>query len=268
MARGVPFLLALRPLVGLLVPLALLLIATLVVAAPSARADHGPETTEETAWEEGEDEFGWEDEVEATVEETPAPVAPVAPPAPAAPPIPARDDVFWPEDEAPAPLPAEPAPAPAPVIELPPLVTSRTVKGKVARLRTDGKAAIPRSAPKRVKEIIAAANQIVGKPYKWGGGHARLIDKGYDCSGAVSYALIRAGLLNSPLVSGSLAKWGQKDAGRHVAVYANKGHVYMEVAGLRLDTSPVADPTGGKGPRWRPVIGRRAGFHARHPLGL
>ena len=154
---------------------------------------------------------------------------------------------------------------PEPVL---PAVHESIVKGRVARMRTDGKAAVPRGAPKQVRNLIRAANQIVGKPYKWGGGHASLVDRGYDCSGAVSYALIKIGLLNAPLVSGSLARAYAGGAGRYVAVYANKGHVYMEIAGLRLDTSSVGDPAGRQGVRWRPLIGKRAGFSTRHPLGL
>jgi cell wall-associated NlpC family hydrolase len=151
---------------------------------------------------------------------------------------------------------------------LPTIPVTRTIAGKVAELRTDGKAAIPRGAPKVVQAVIAAANRIIGKPYKWGGGHAKLIDKGYDCSGSVSFALIGAGLLASPMVSGTLAHWDAAGNGRWISVYANNGHVYMEVAGLRLDTSPVGDATGRMGVRWRPLIGRRTGFHTRHPLGL
>jgi len=151
---------------------------------------------------------------------------------------------------------------------LPTIPVVRTVPGKLAQLRRDGRAAIPRGAPKRVQALIAAANRIVGKPYKWGGGHAKLVDAGYDCSGAVSYALIGAGLLASPMVSGTLARWAARGDGRWLSIYANKGHVYLEVAGLRLDTSPVGDGTRLDGVRWRPVIGRRAGFSARHPLGL
>lgn len=162
------------------------------------------------------------------------------------------------------------APAPAVLPVLPPVIVprGRTVRGKVAYVRADGKAAIPRSAPKRVRAIIAAANQIVGKPYKWGGGHAKLVDRGYDCSGAVGYVLIRAGQLPGVMVSGQFARWASAGAGRWVSVHANAGHVYMEIAGLRLDTSPVADPGGRGGVRWRPVIGRRPGFHTRHPAGL
>jgi cell wall-associated NlpC family hydrolase len=144
----------------------------------------------------------------------------------------------------------------------------RTVPGRVARLRTDGRAAIPRSAPATVKRAIAAANIIIGKPYKWGGGHARLVDSGYDCSGAVGYSLIRSGLLGGSMTSGMLARWARAGDGRWISVHANRGHVYMEIAGLRLDTSRVGDPAGRSGVRWRPVIGRRTGFHTRHPAGL
>lgn len=165
-----------------------------------------------------------------------------------------------------------PLPTGIPVLpEVPPVlpaVHEAIVKGTHARMRTDGKAAIPRAAPQVVRSIIRAANQIVGKPYVWGGGHGKLVDRGYDCSGTVSYALIRAGLLRSPLVSGDLAKTYSPGTGRYVTVYANAGHVYMEVAGLRLDTSSVGDPGGHSGVRWRPAIGRRAGFRVRHPAGL
>jgi cell wall-associated NlpC family hydrolase len=160
----------------------------------------------------------------------------------------------------------EPVVDPALLVPVP--SARRTVPGRVARVRTDGRAAIPRSAPARVKQAIAAANQIVGRPYKWGGGHARLFDTGYDCSGAVGYALIRSGLLSGSMTSGMLARWAAAGDGRWISVYATRGHVYMEIAGLRLDTSSVGDPAGRSGVRWRPVIGRRAGFHARHVVGL
>jgi cell wall-associated NlpC family hydrolase len=180
---------------------------------------------------------------------------------------------------APAPVPASelvPLPRtpraphlpPAPVLPEVPIPTTATIPGTRALVRADGKAAIPRGAPKRIRTVIAAINQIVGRPYKWGGGHARLIDRGYDCSGAVGYGLIGAGLLAGPMVSGQLAHWESSGPGRWMTVYATRSHVYMEVAGLRLDTSPVADPTPRSGVRWRPAIGRRPGFHARHPVGL
>ena len=189
------------------------------------------------------------------------------------PPAPDTEDWAPPVEEPlplPAPLPSSPAPQPAPpeIPVLPAIPPTKMVPGTVAQLRTDGKAAIPRGAPKRVRALIASANRIVGKPYKWGGGHARIADTGYDCSGTVSYALIGSGLLAGPMVSGSFARWSEAGDGRWLTVYANKGHVYLEAAGLRLDTSPVGDPRGGSGPRWRPLIGKRRGFSVRHPAGL
>jgi hypothetical protein len=186
------------------------------------------------------------------------PVTPAPAPTPAVPTTPAVPPR--------APHPGDDTLDPTPALPLVPV--TRTVPGTVARLRTDGRAAIPRGAPQRVQSLIAAANRIVGKPYKWGGGHAKLVDAGYDCSGAVSYALIGGGMLGSPMVSGTLAKWQAGGGGKWLSIYANKGHVYLEVAGLRLDTSPVGDPRGRNGVRWRPVIGRRVGFHARHVVGL
>lgn len=173
---------------------------------------------------------------------------------------------WLPEDDA-TDEPAEPEPADDPD-ELLPIRPVQFVPGREARLRTDGKAAIPRGAPKRVRRLIAAANAIVGKPYKWGGGHGRLIDRGYDCSGAVSYALIGGDLLGSVRNSGGFRHWGNAGPGRWVTTYSTRNHIYLEVAGLRLDTSNVGDWNGERGPRWRPVIGRRPNFHVRHPAGL
>jgi cell wall-associated NlpC family hydrolase len=177
------------------------------------------------------------------------------------------DGQYVPPGATPTPAPTV-APAPTAVPTVAPPATTPTVPGSVARLRANGKAAIPRRAPQSVRAVLAAGNRIVGKPYKWGGGHAKLVDSGYDCSGTVSYALIRAGLLTAPLVSGTFAHWGAKGIGTWITIYANADHVYMEVAGLRLDTSAVSDPGGGDGPRWRPVIGHRRGFRTRHVLGL
>src|SRR4051794_13626246 len=143
-----------------------------------------------------------------------------------------------------------------------------TVSGKTAMIRRNGLAAIPKGAPARVRAIIRAANQIIGKPYKWGGGHGRLFDSGYDCSGSVSYALIRSGILGYPMVSGSLAHWGAGGKGKYVTIYANKSRVYMEVAGLRLDPSSVGARGGKGGVRWRPPIGKRFGFAVRHVGGI
>lgn len=133
----------------------------------------------------------------------------------------------------------------------------------------DGRATAPPGAPAIVKRVIAAADQIDGRPYVWGGGHLSFTSKGYDCSGAVSYALHGAGLLTTTMVSGQLASWGEPGVGRWVTVYANDEHVFMVVAGLRFDTRE--DRPGISGPRWKmakpdPRILEQ--FAARHPAGL
>jgi hypothetical protein len=134
----------------------------------------------------------------------------------------------------------------------------------------NGKAIAPSNAPDKVKKVIAAANKIVEKPYRYGGGHGKWNDSGYDCSGTVSFALHGADLLDSPLDSGSFMSWGRGGAGKWITVYANSGHAFMMVAGLRLDTG-YRDDWGAKhgakpgtGPRW----GKKRdtdGFVARHP---
>jgi hypothetical protein len=139
--------------------------------------------------------------------------------------------------------------------------------GSTARI-VAGRAIPPAAAPEPVKEAILRANDLIGKPYRWGGGHASFRAAGYDCSGAVSYALHGGGLLTSPLDSSSLERWGDAGPGRWVTVYTNPGHAYMAIAGIRLDTSPAGDPTGLRGPRWRPLRVSNAGFHTRHPDGL
>jgi hypothetical protein len=131
-----------------------------------------------------------------------------------------------------------------------------------------GRAIPPAGAPEPVKAAILRANDLIGKPYRWGGGHRSFTAGGYDCSGAVSYALHGGGLLSSPLDSSSFLRWGDAGAGRWVTVYTNPGHAYMAIAGIRLDTSSAGDPAGLRGPRWRPLRTSNAGFSRRHPAGL
>jgi cell wall-associated NlpC family hydrolase len=141
-------------------------------------------------------------------------------------------------------------------------------KGAYAKLRANGRtAAAPKAAPKPIKAMIRAANSITRKPYKWGGGHARWYDRGYDCSGATSFILRAGGYVNYPMASGDLAKWGAKGAGNWVRIYANKTHVFMVIAGLRFDTSAYG-AGGGDGPRWRSTVRPTGGFKLRHPAGL
>ena len=130
----------------------------------------------------------------------------------------------------------------------------------------NGRAIPPANAPAAVKQVIAAANKIRTKPYIWGGGHGRWWDSGYDCSGAVSFALHGGKLISAPEPSGSLESWGSAGRGRWITVYANAGHAYAVIAGLRWDTAGV---TNGTGPRWHKSTKAAASgpFIARHPLG-
>lgn len=147
--------------------------------------------------------------------------------------------------------------------------TTQLTPEQTATILPTGYAAAPESAPQEVKDAIAAANEIVGKPYVYGGGHnARFLSRGYDCSGTVSYALHGADLLNKPLDSSSFMRWGAKGPGTWFTIYTNPSHAFMVIAGLRLDTSAAGDPSGAKGPRWRPVLRNTKGFTARHPVGF
>jgi cell wall-associated NlpC family hydrolase len=128
-----------------------------------------------------------------------------------------------------------------------------------------GIALAPPDAPEAVQKVINNANMIVGRPYVWGGGHASFYSYGYDCSGSVSFALFGGGLIPEPLTSGALEGWGEAGPGKWITVYANAGHTFMEIAGLRWDT--VGDARG-TGPRWHLMPTSTAGFVARHPPGL
>ncbi len=138
--------------------------------------------------------------------------------------------------------------------------TASTGKPGKAKLSPSGKAIPPTNAPKRVVKAIKAGNKIRRKPYRYGGGHGSFKDRGYDCSGAVSYLLRGGKMLRSPLDSSGLMRWGRKGKGRWITVYAHGGHAYVVVAGLRFDTSG----TGGKGPRWQNDKRSSRGFTARH----
>ena len=129
----------------------------------------------------------------------------------------------------------------------------------------NGRAVAPRNAPVAVKRAIAAANNIQGLPYKWGGGHARLNDSGYDCSGATSYVLRNAGLLNGQMPSRGFLKYGRRGHGKWISVYARNGHVFLVIAGLRFDTHGQHRQDG---PRWRMDSRSGKGHVIRHPAGL
>jgi septal ring factor EnvC (AmiA/AmiB activator) len=162
------------------------------------------------------------------------------------------------EAAAAAPDPATVA-APAPSVPAP--------SGETATLNPDGSATAPASAPQQVKDVIAAANAIRDKPYLWGGGHGSFEASGYDCSGAVSYALHGGGFLSSPLDSTGFMSWGESGVGNWITVYANSGHAYAMIAGLRWDTSD----SGGDGPSWADYSSsweQSQSFTATHPAGF
>jgi cell wall-associated NlpC family hydrolase len=140
--------------------------------------------------------------------------------------------------------------------------TPKSGKAGKAKLLKNGKAVPPDNAPRRVVRAIKAANEIRKTRYEWGGGHGDFKDNGYDCSGAVSYMLHGGRMLKTPMTSGALAGWGKKGKGDWISVYANSGHTYAVVAGLRWDTS------GGPGPRWHKSKRSRAGYKVRHYRGL
>jgi len=147
----------------------------------------------------------------------------------------------------------EAAPAPTPV-----------AAGEEATIGPDGLAIAPAGAPEAVRAIIAAGNEIHATPYKYGGGHAKWRDSGYDCSGSMSYALHGAGLLKRALDSTGFMSWGEAGRGTWVTTYANAGHSYMVVAGLRFDTSGRASASS----RWQTVMRSARGYTVRHPTGL
>jgi peptidoglycan hydrolase CwlO-like protein len=134
--------------------------------------------------------------------------------------------------------------------------------GESAHVISESEASAPASAPPAVQEAISAANSIATTPYIWGGGHGSFESSGYDCSGAVSFALHGGGFLESPLDSTGLETWGEPGPGKWITVYANASHAWMVIAGIAFDT------VGGPGPRWHdPWVDSPEGFIARHPAG-
>jgi cell wall-associated NlpC family hydrolase len=174
-----------------------------------------------------------------------------------------------------APAPAPPVPAPAPAAPAPATggaaygVASQPMIAGVAAQIVNGVAYAPDQAPDQVKQAIWAANQIVGLPYRLGGGHKlAFTDHGYDCSGTVSFALHGGSLLARPRDSSSFLRYGAAGRGKWITVYTNPGHAFVVIAGLRLDTSAAGDPSGLSGPRWRPNLRSTRGYRARHPIGF
>jgi hypothetical protein len=138
--------------------------------------------------------------------------------------------------------------------------------GESATLGADGLAVAPASAPPAVQQVIAAANAIVGKPYRYGGGHGQWEDSGYDCSGSESYALHGANLISRPMDSTEFMSFGQAGAGTWITSYANSGHSFLVVAGLRFDTG--YNDSSSSGPKWNTKMRPSDGYTVRHPEGL
>ena len=136
--------------------------------------------------------------------------------------------------------------------------------GKTALLQ-NGIAYAPRRAPAAVHRAIAAGNRLQNKPYKWGGGHAVLNDRGYDCSGAVSYVLREAGLMSGHMSSRGFLNYGEPGSGKWITLYVINGHVFLTVAGLRIDTGWGG---GRRGPRWQTGSRPGKGHIMRHPPGF
>lgn len=187
-------------------------------------------------------------------------------------PAPKKEKAEEPEQAAPVEEPTEqadetivePDPVPEAVQDLP--KSSASTKDVLAKAEVlkNGVALPPLEAPPEVRAIFEAGNTIARSPYKWGGGHGKWQDNGYDCSGSVSYALAAAGLLNAPLASGPLMQWGKPGKGKWITIYTNPGHVFMVVAGVRFDT--VA--RGQTGSRWINSMTDTSGYVARHPEGF
>jgi cell wall-associated NlpC family hydrolase len=141
-----------------------------------------------------------------------------------------------------------------------------TASTNQATLTAGGLAVAPIGAPAAVQEVIAAGNSIARLPYRYGGGHATYEDTAYDCSGSISYVFAAAHLLDHTVVSGALENWGAAGAGKWITVFANAGHTFMYVAGLRFDTVALAET----GSRWsnRSATESLGSFSVRHPVGL
>ena len=138
-----------------------------------------------------------------------------------------------------------------------------------ATVGNDGLATIPLTAPPKLRAMIVAGNHVARKPYVYGGGHGGgpegvFTDSAYDCSGSISYALASAGFIKTPMASGGLAKFGKPGPGKWVSIYADEGHAFMVVAGLRFDTSGRSK----RDTRWQADGRSPGGLTVRHPPGL
>jgi hypothetical protein len=138
------------------------------------------------------------------------------------------------------------------------------IPGRTATL-DNGYAQAPPAAPSAVRDAVAAGNELVGKPYRYGGGHHNFYDAAYDCSGAVSYVLHSIGRMYTPTPSDELRHYGESGPGKWITVYASQGHSFIVVAGLRFDTGYGSSD---RGPQWLTRSRPADNFVMRHPGGL
>src|SRR5207302_378773 len=89
-------------------------------------------------------------------------------------------------------------------------------------------------------------------------------------SGGAGMGRTSTGLSMTSMDSSDYEPWGQLGVGHWITVYTNPGHAFVQIAGIRLDTSAEQDPhpAPGTGPRWRPIMASAARYMARHPVGL
>jgi hypothetical protein len=144
-------------------------------------------------------------------------------------------------------------------------------------------ALVPAGVPATVQALVVAGNELQDLPYGPGGHPDPRGAREEDCSSSVNYLLYRAGVRpieevvrDNPLAQ-DYVRWGAPGPGRWVTIYATAEptqHVFIVVAGLRLDTSHNGTDVGPNrnedGPRWRVLdhIPTWAQWSVRHPPGL
>jgi cell wall-associated NlpC family hydrolase len=158
---------------------------------------------------------------------------------------------------------------PVPLSQIKKELAATGLSGQASRatLTSNGLAIPPANAPPIIKAMIQAGNTIAHLPYRYGGGHASFRDTAYDCSGSLSYLFASVGLLHTTVDSTQLMSMGDPGPGQWVTIYANPGHTFMEIAGLRFDTVALAET----GSRWSdrpPNEPDLASFAVRHPPGF
>ena len=140
----------------------------------------------------------------------------------------------------------------------------RYIPGRTATL-SGGYASAPPSAPPQIHAAIAAPNRIAGSTYGRGGGHGRGESSVYDCSGATSYVLHAAGLLDESMPSRAFRHYGKAGEGKWLSVWARNGHVFLVIAGVRFDTGWTGQSEGVK---WTIRSRPARGYVIRHPPDL